>query len=177
MSVIVEIIGWQMALKSYHTVSLYNFFTLFEFLFYLLFFYLVFADKKMKRIVSLSALFYALCGLLNILFVHKETFHSSTYVLGSVLIVTFSVVYFSYLFRFPESGSLVRNPFFWIVIGLLFYYTCSVSLYGLQNFITNTLPYYDNILTVTGDFLNVLLYTLFSIGFLCKINIRKLLGS
>lgn len=173
----VEITGWQMALKSYHTISLYNFFTFFEFIFYLLFFDLIFAEKKIKKIVRWSVIFYVVCGVLNILFVQTDTFHSYTYVLGSVLIVIYSIVYFYYLFRFPETGSLVKNPFFWIVIGLLFYYTCTISLYGLQNFIRDTLPYYDRILTITGDFLNVLLYTLFSIGFLCKNNIRRLLGS
>lgn len=176
MTVVVEVVGSKMALKSYSTIPLYNSFTLFEFIFYLFFFRAIFADKKMKRRLNKAIIFYLVCGVLNLLFVQKKGFHSYTYVLGSVLIVIFSIAYFYHLFRFPDTGSLVRNPFFWIVVGLLFYYTSSVSLYGLQNFITNTLPYYDNVLTITGDFLNVFLYTLFSIGFLCKSNMPKLSG-
>jgi hypothetical protein len=177
LSAVVEYIGWNLSRKYIHTVALYNFFTLFEFIFYLFFFMLVFVSKKMKKIILIVIISYFVCALLNIFFVQKNTFHSYTYVLGCILVVIFSIAYFYFLFRFPETGSLVKNPFFWIGIGLLFYYTCTFSIYGLQNFITNTMRYYNRILTLIGDLLNIVLYTLFSIGFLCKINFRKLSGS
>jgi len=176
LSAVVEYIGWKMSVKNYNNLALYNFFTLFEFIFYLFFFRSILAGKKMKRLILIIMIIYCVCGLLNILFLQKGAFHTYTYVLGCMLVAIFSIVYFYFLFRFPETGSLAKNPFFWIGIGLLFYYTCTFSLYGLDNFITNSMHFYNRILRRTGDLLNVLLYTLFSIGFLCKINFRKLSG-
>jgi len=174
---IVEYAGWKLSQTGHHTLLLYNLFSCFEFGFYLFFFtYIV--KRKTRRSLFFIIPLYLIITLLNIFFFQGKTgFHTYTYMLGCVLVVIFSISYFFFLFRFPVTGSLIKNPFFWIGIGLLFYYTCTVSLYGLQNFITDTMTYYDRVLTIAGDLLNVLLYTLFSIGFLCKINIRKLLAS
>lgn len=176
LSAAVEYAGWNLSRHYHNTVLLYNFFSTFEFVFYLLFFRSVLTGKKMKRLILVVTVGYVVCALLNIFFVQKNTFHSYTYVIGCILVVVFSIVYFYYLFRFPEKGSLAKNPFFWIGIALLFYYTCTTPVYGMQNFITITVQHYNAILTFIEDVLNVLLYTLFSIGFLCQINFRKLSG-
>lgn len=172
----VEYIGWKLSMKYINTIALYNFFTLFESVFYLLFFRAVFSSSRMKKTILTAIIAYFVCWVLNILFVQKGIFNSYTYVLGCILIVVFSIAYFYFLFRFPESGSLIKNPFFWIGIGLLFYYTCTIPVYGMQNFITITVRHYNWILTFIEDVLNIMLYSLFSIGFLCKINFRRLLG-
>ena len=162
-------------MKFINTILLYNVFTLFEFVFYLLFFRAVFSSKRMKKTILAATAGFCICWVLNIMFVQQGSFNSYTYVLGCILIVIFSIAYFYFLFRFPETGSLIKNPFFWIGIGLLFYYTCTIPVYGMQNFITVTVQHYNRILTFIEDILNIMLYSLFSIGFLCKINFRKLL--
>jgi hypothetical protein len=172
----VEYAGWKLSQTAHHTLLLYNLFSCFEFTFYLFFFtYIV--KKEARKILFLVLPLYLIITMLNIFFFEgKSGFHGYTYMLGCMLVVVFSISYFYFLFRFPDTGSLAKNPFFWIGIALLFYYTCSFSLYGLQNYIIKTMTHYDKVLEVTGDILNILLYTLFSIGFLCKINIRRLLG-
>jgi len=172
----VEFAGWRLSETNHRTLLLYNLFSGFEFSFYLFFFtYIV--NKGLKKRLYIIIPFYMVITLLNIFYLQGKTgFHTYTYMLGCILIAISSISYFFSLFRFPDTGSLVKNPFFWIGIALLFYYTCSFSLYGLQNFIIDNTTYYDTVLTVAGDLLNVLLYTLFSIGFLCRINIRKSLA-
>ncbi|MEO5637613.1 MAG: hypothetical protein ABIR15_10845 [Chitinophagaceae bacterium] len=173
----VEYIGNDMSMRNKHTASLYNYFTLFEFIFYLFFFRALFTNPRIKKIILFSSIFYFIITLLNILFLQgRTTFHTYTYVLGCTLIVLFSIMYFYSLLKFPEKGTLTKNPFFWIVSGLMFYYTCTFSLYGLNNFIAETMQQYSKNLFLISDTLNLLLYTSFSIGFLCKINIPKLLG-
>jgi|SRR5450432_1371569 len=176
LSSIVEYIGWKLSMSFKNTVLLYNLFSLFEFLFYLFFFRSVFTSRRTKKAITVVMIAYFAVALINMFFIQKNTFHSHTYVLGCLLVAIFSTAYFYFLFRFPETGSLVKNPFFWIGIGLLFYYTCTIPVYGLQNFITITVQHYNAVLTFIEDCLNVLLYTLFSIGFLCKINFRNLSG-
>ena len=173
---IVELIGAWMSYHSYHNARLYSSFTFFEFVFYQCLFRWELRSPKIKFIITIVLLFYLVCGLLNIFLIQKDDFQSYNYVLGCIIIVVWSVVYFNSLFRVPENESLVRMPFFWIAIGVMFYYTCTFSIYGLHNFITSTMNYYNRVLTFIEDLLNITLYTLFTIGFLCHIRIPKSLG-
>jgi hypothetical protein len=176
--IVVEYVGWDMAEKNLKTTRLYNFFTIFEFVVYLVFFRLIFSRRSIKTALLVSIILYILISVLNVFFFQgMNTFHTYTYVLGCMLIVVYSIIYFYFLLRLPESGNLTKNPFFWIVTGLMFYYTCTFSLYGLNNIITERVGYYDKLLTIIGDLLNDLLYSLFIIAFLCRINLRKLLRS
>lgn len=175
-SSIAEYIGSSMSANNYNNISFYNFFTLYEFIFYLYFLRSIFTSQLMKKILAYVITGYLLLTLCNIIFVQGlNTFHSHTYVLGCTLIVLFSIIYFYRLFRFPETGGLTKNPFFWIVIALMFYYTCTFSIFGLENFITESMGYYYRLLFIITDLLNGLLYSLYIIGFLCQINLRKLL--
>lgn len=171
-----EYYGTQSSGKNENNILIYNLFTLFEFIFYLVFFWYIFKSMAVKKVLFIVITVYLACALLNIFFFQGvKGFHSYTYILGCMLIVIFSITYFYLLFRLPESISLLRNPNFWIVTALMFYYTCSFSLYGLTNFFIQKIGSYGKLLIFIGDLLNDLLYGLFIIGFLCRINFRKLL--
>ncbi len=177
LSVLVEYYGTKLSEKNVNTLSLYNFFTLFEFIFYIIFFRYIFQNPQAKKATLIVALLYFVIGAVNIVFYQgKDSFHTYTYMLGSIIIVVFSILYFNFLFRLPDSGKLTKNPYFWIVIGLMFFETCTFTVYGLNNFIAKTMRQYDWVLRFVSDFLNVSLYSLFTIGFLCRQNIRKYLG-
>jgi len=174
----VEYYGEELSRRNVHTVGLYNIFTFCEFIFYMIFFRYLFQSATIKKNILLVMLLYFIITLTNILFFQGKTqFHSYTYMLGCLVIVGLCVCYFYFLFRFPETGTLTSNPYFWIVTGLMFFDICTFTLYGLNNFIAQTMQRYDWVLFFVSDILNILLYTSFTIGFLCKINIRKLLGS
>ena len=174
LSVLVEFYGTKLSEKNVNTLSLYNFFTLFEFIFYLIFFRYIMQSAQIKKATLIVALLYFFIGASNILFYQgKDSFHTYTYMLGSIIIVVFSILYFNFLFRLPDSGKLTKNPYFWIVTGLMFFETCTFTVYGLNNFIAKTMRQYDWVLLFVSDFLNVSLYTLFTIGFLCRVKIRK----
>jgi hypothetical protein len=67
----------------------------------------------------------------------------------------------------------VKEPAFWICSGLLFFYTCSFPLFGLWNHLHGLPRIILRNLAAVMQFLNVLLYSLFSIAFLCRIRIQK----
>jgi tellurite resistance protein TehA-like permease len=126
-----------------------------------------------KGIIRVTVVLYALAAVSNILFIQKmKTFHTVTYSLGCLLIVLFCIYYFFELFRLPKSVKLKHNPAFWICTGLLFFYCCGFPLYGLINYWSDIskliLKNFDKIITI----LNIFLYTLFTIAFLC-IRTRK----
>lgn len=149
-------------------IPLYNFFTAFEFCFYLWIINLVINSSRVKTIIKITIVLYAFLATVNILFIQKiKTFHTVTYSLGCLLIVIFCIYYFLELFRLPKSTSLTTNPAFWICSGLLFFYCCGFPLYGLINYWSNisklVVTNFDRIFTI----LNIFLYTLFTIAFLC----------
>lgn len=169
-----ELLGsyWESIRKN--NVILYNFFSTFEFCFYLWIISLVINDRRWKRSVRMSIAIYALIAVINIFFIQKmQTFHTITYAIGCLLIVLFCVYYFFELFRLPKSEKLLKNPAFWICSGLLFFYCCGFPLYGLINFWQDisklVVKNFGQIVTI----LNIFLYSLFMIAFLCRIRTRK----
>lgn len=172
-TLIAEISGSYLWSVGKNNLSLYNFFTAFEFCFYLWIISLVINNIRAKKIIRIVSVFYALSAIANILFIQKmKTFHTVTYSFGCLLVVAFCIYYFFELFRIPKSIKLKNNPAFWICSGLLFFYCCGFPLYGLINYwsgistlITNS---FDHIVTI----LNIFLYSLFTIAFLC-IRTRK----
>lgn len=171
---IAEAIGSYLWYRGETNLFIYNFFTTLEFCFYLWFLGTVISNKKVKKTLIVSIFFYFIIAIINIFFIQKmKSFHSITYALGCLLIVSFCIYYFLELFRLPRSINLKANPVFWICSGLLFFYCCGFPLYTLINFYKSIpkiiLDSFDGIVTI----LNVFLYSLFTIAFLCRIKTRK----
>jgi len=171
---IVEVIALWLFNNSRNNMGLYNFYSVFEICFFLFVIKQVVINKKVKRILYHSIWIYALLSVLNILFIQKlNVWHSISYSLGCLLIVSFSIYYFFELFKLPKSTNLVKEPAFWICSGIIFFYTCTFPFFGLLNFL-QTIPnvIVRNLNTIV-ILLNVILYSLFTIAFLCRIRIRK----
>jgi hypothetical protein len=156
------------------TTLLYNFFTSFEFCFYLFVLHRIINRKVAKRVIFYILWIYPWLALINIFFIQgMKTFHTMTYSLGCLLIASICVYYFLELFQLDHSVNLGRQPAFWICSGLLFFYACSFPIFGLANIIS-ALPYViiKNLSTII-DLLNIFLYSSFTIAFLCRLRIRK----
>jgi len=163
-----ELLGMYLTFLKKPNILLYNFFTTVEFCFYLWILGLVISNPRMKRVIRITNLLYAFVVVINVLFVQgTHTFHTITYSIGCLVIVVFCIYYFLELFRLPKSVQLKNNPAFWICSGLLFFYCCSFPLYALVNLWSGisklVLKNFSQIVTI----LNVFLYSLFTIAFLC----------
>lgn len=151
-----------------NNVAIYNFFSTFEFCFYLFIISIIIKNSRIKKIILVTIFLYAIVAVVNIVAILKmKTFHVTTYTVGCLLIVIFCIYYFGELFRFPEQGKLLHNPAFWICSALLFFYCCGFPLYGLINqwkgISKLVLENFVEIVTI----LNIFLYSLFTIAFLC----------
>lgn len=148
---------------------LYNFFSMFEFSFFLAILACIIQNGKTRKVIWITIVAYIIAALSNIFFLQGvRTFHTYTYCIGCLLIVIFAIYYFYELFKFPKSVKLQHNPSFWICSGLLFYYCCGSPLFGLINTWGNIskliLNNFDAIVTI----LNIFLYSIFTIAFLCR---------
>lgn len=173
LTLMAELLGSYWGSIGKNNVILYDFFSTFEFCFYLWIIGLIVNNTRVKKIIRITILLYIIAATTNILFIQKmKTFHTITYSLGCLLIVFFCIYYFLELFRIPQSVKLKNNPAFWICSGLLFFYCCGFPLYGLINFWSDisklVVKNFSQIVTI----LNIFLYSLFTIAFLC-IRTRK----
>jgi hypothetical protein len=151
-----------------NNISIYNFFSAFEFGFYLFLISLIIRSARVKKFIWITIGVYFLVAVTNILFVQGiKTFHTTSYAIGCLLVVAFCIYFFYELFRAPSRGKLQYNPAFWICTALLFFYCCGFPLYGLMNLWARTLPLVVNSFETITTILNSILYSLFTIAFLC----------
>lgn len=167
-ALVVETLASYMASKGKNNVALYDFFSVFEFCFYLWILSFIITNNRVKKIIRITILLYAVVADFNILFVQKiTTIHTITYSLGCLLIVSFCLYYFLELFILPKAVRLWDNPAFWICFGILFFYCCSFPLIGLINYWMHISKFLIRNFALIFNILHVFLYTSFMIAFLC----------
>jgi hypothetical protein len=151
-----------------NNIPIYNFFSAFEFGFYLFLISLIIRNPKVKKLIRISIGLYWLAAVSNIIFVQGiKTFHTTSYAAGCLLVVAFCIYYFYEVFRFPSPGKLQYSPAFWICTALLFFYCCGFPMYGLMNLWIERLPLLYSSFGMITDILNSILYSLFTVAFLC----------
>lgn len=170
----VECLSISMESQGRVNVHVYNYFTAFEFSCYFLFIRAMVSNPRARLVLLVAAMLYFPATALYIHFILPDLyFHSITYSFGCLLVVIATVYFFLELFRKPPSGSLLQQPSFWICTALLFFYCSSFPLYGLVNFwAENSKIIIDNFALIIS-ILNVFLYSLYSIAFLCRMANRK----
>lgn len=174
LSVVVETYGNYLSSLNIDNTRLYNFFSSAEFIFYFFILYHIIRSGRVKRIIFIIACVFVPLDLINIFFVQGlDNFHTVTYSLGCVLIIAPSIYYFYELFRLPKLISLMREPSFWIVSGLLFFYCCSFPYFAFTGLLYDAAPFIMNNFSMIISILNILLYSLFTIAFICRIRVRK----
>lgn len=170
----VEFSGNYLSSKNISNTPLYNIFTSVEFIFYIYMIRKFIQRPLAKKIFVYAMLAYGLAAFINIFLIQGiMVFHTITYAIGCLVIV-FCAVYYFYetLFR-PTPVTLVRMPDFWICSGLLFYYAVSFPIYGFTNFVMSLPHALLKNFNLFIQILNIILYTMFSIAFLCRFKVTK----
>lgn len=172
-TLIIECVGVYRWSQKLSTTTLYNFFGLFEFMFYFFLLHEIIESVKFKRLIKYFLIFYPVLFFLNIFFYQVDGFASVTYSLGCLMVASICIYYFFELFQSHHSVVLIREPAFWVCAGLLFFYCCTFPYFSLANFMHNFPSIIMNNISALLNLMNSLLYSLFTIAFLCRIGIRK----
>ncbi len=128
--------------------------------------------------VTIAFVIFAFVNLF--LFQHNDLFNPVNFTVGTVVTVVFCIYYFFELFQKTEAQSLIRLTSFWIVSGILFNVVLIFPIFALISFMDQlnkanrktTMIVLDHIEAIF-NIISVLTYTLYSIGFLCRIRTSK----
>lgn len=172
-TIIVEITSLLFIKNKVNVTLLFIIFTTFEFVFYLFIISCCIYNVKVRKLIWWLMAIYPVLVLINRIFIQVNSFHTITYSIGCLLVVAACIYYFFELFQYTHSVSLVKEPAFWICSGLLFFYCCTFPLIGLWNQLSGLPKIILRNLNAILQLLNVLLYSLFSIAFLCKFSFRR----
>ncbi|AXY76292.1 hypothetical protein D3H65_20860 [Paraflavitalea soli] len=173
-TLIVEIGAWRMDKEGKDASLLLFHFTVLEFVFYFYVFYNIIRTAAARKVIFSLLFIYPILSLINIYFIQVKAFPSTTYSLGCLLTVGICIYYFYELFHLPSSVNLLREPAFWLCTGLMFYYICSFPLFGLYSLLYSTSNIIMKNISTILMVMNALLYTLFTVAFLCGTRVRKL---
>jgi hypothetical protein len=109
------------------------------------------------------------------IFVQKlDVVNTYSFMIMTVLVMGMTLYFFYELFVKNQFPNLWRVPFFWINTGNLFFYPGMFFMMSFMNVLIQDNPQLLNILySVINRTLNYMLYSLFTIGFLCTIRKKK----
>ena len=147
-----------------------NIFSNIEFLFYSYIFFTHTADPVYRKKIRIVFAVYFALALFNIFFIQGVTrFHSYTFLLGSLMIIYFCCNFYFDLIKMQHYINLIRYPLFWITSGLLFFY-CGMFCYYIfyETYAYKYFLEYYKLFNVLTNIFNILLYSCFSIAFICQ---------
>ena len=127
-----------------------------------------------KRLIMWSVPGLWLLALYFSFFIQKiDVVNTYTTMMVSILVVMLSLFYYFELLQKEGSQSLVRDPLFWISTGNLIFFAGVFLLMGSLNYLMKEMPELSRKLMVINYSLNFVLYSFYSIGFLCTMQSRK----
>lgn len=162
---LVEIIGLILALNGVKNGFVLNIFSITE-LFLIGFIYtLEIKSKKFSLCFLFSIIGYLIFFILNLsIFKGYNNLNSFTTSLSSILIVSFSIYYFTYTLNKMQITSLTKNYFFWLNNAFFFYFTCSIFIFIFSTYILNEKSKQHRYLWQINYFLSIVYNVIISIS-------------
>ena len=96
-----------------------------------------------------------------------SSWNSYVYIVESLFTVCLAAAFYYQLFTAPTLIRLTTSPEFWIATGLIIFYTCNLPYLGMLNFITKDYLSLAKSLLMLLQILNIIMYSLFTLAFLC----------
>ena len=147
-----------------------NLFILIEFLILYNFFNSVIIINSLKKYIRL--IFPILLVYISIMWIFTNTFREHPirlFLLESLCILSFCFIYLFQLFKLPPKVNLLNDAAFWITIGCLFYFSCTIPLFLIDS-VLSSFPRYHNYYSFYS--INYLAYSILflfiSKAFLCN---------
>jgi hypothetical protein len=169
-------VGWKLEFHktaywnfSKSNLWLYNLYFLPEYLFYLYFFSKAVESSWLRYWAKWIAVAFTAFGIINIFFLQKiAQLNTYNIIIGSGIVILCSILYFIQEHNRAIARQVSGTPLFWIALGALLLHSVSLPYFIFINYLIHTnIPLamaLFNILLI----LNILMYSIYLIAFLCK---------
>jgi hypothetical protein len=154
---------------------IYNMYTTGQIIFIALIYTMLITDKHISGLIRIFTSIFLILVILNLTLLQDFfKFHTYSYIAGCFLVFYISIRYFKQLLNEKNWQPLKKLPFFWITIGNIVFYICSMFYMGSINYIND--KNYDEY----GSLISIFVYSftsaqliLYIIAFLCSLNPKK----
>ncbi|WP_439417090.1 hypothetical protein [Larkinella sp. GY13] len=166
---IVEGIGYYHLRMIKNSNFIYHFYQPVEYTLVALFYINTLDRTLVRKVIRASIPVFVIFCLLNSLFfqsIHSP--NSNCFMVEAVLLIAWSGFYFYELFNSNTEERIWSIPDFWVCTGVLFFYAGTFFLMGLLNYLYKVDMGLAKKLYVINHILNILLYSLYAVGFICK---------
>lgn len=167
--VIGELVGMKLYFAGLENRWIYNLLGVEEFVIFMYIFYgLTTKDKLRKVIKTLSVIGVSLIGIDALFFTKTiyDAYLNYTFALTSIFIASVSIWYLLEMVRSDKVLDLKKNLSFWLAVGLLFYYLCTLPVTILSNIIPEIWESNGNVTMMVQTISSYLLYGSFILGFI-----------
>jgi hypothetical protein len=133
------------------------------------------SNPKISRQIRALTLTFVILFVLNVLFLQSFfKFHTFSYIVGCFLIFYISIQYLKQLLNEKNWQPLKKLPFFWITIGNIIFYICSMFYLGSINYINDkNFDEYGSLISLFVYLFTSVQFILYTIAFLCNLNPKK----
>jgi hypothetical protein len=172
-ALIVELVEVNMARQGKTNTGIANIFGTAEFCFYLFVLREIIINVKVRRIILFFLFFYPILCFIIIYLQKQVGFSTINFSIGCLLTVVFCIYYYMELFQQAETRSLAKLPAFWIATGIFFSNVLTFPTFALMSYMKDIPKLILNNLSTIFNIISILTSILYSIGFLCRLRIRK----
>ncbi len=176
-TLLVELIGlYYLKVVQQHIDWVYDSFLFLEYLLMALYFRDIIISISVKNLINVTIPSVFLWIMLGLIFSGTIFIWTTiSFLLVAFLLCIFSCIYLRQMLQVYTEENLSQNPHFWISTGILFFYAGTFFQTGLHKYLTTIDRETANQLyMIINHMLNIILYSLFTYGFICKATYQKL---
>ncbi|MEQ1553205.1 MAG: hypothetical protein ABL929_03445 [Ferruginibacter sp.] len=165
-----EIIGKYIGDNYGNNHLFYSIFTTLIFLYFGFFFYNLTQSKIVKTLIKYFSIVYPILVFANIIFIQGvNTFHTYTYVIGSIFLIFLCLFYLKSVIANDNFINNYFNTEIFICLGLLIFYTFDILFTASINTITTKNNNVAYTFMMVMKYLNYAMYIIIALGFLFRL--------
>ena len=152
-----------------NNLFIFHIFTPLEYIILALFFREIIANATVKRLLTYSIPLFIFVAILFTLFIQKlDQSNSGIITLESVIMIFLSLFFLREVLLLQQATVLHKFPLFWIIVGLLFYFTGNLVIEGMLNYVIIHSMQLAKRIYYIGHIFKYLLFISFTIGAFCN---------
>lgn len=147
---------------------IYNYYLVPQYVFYCYFFKQFLKPGLLRKIIWTVTVLYVLFSITNVLFIQKAmTVNYFTIIAASFIVVLLTTAYMRQLITDDNILQLKKQPLVWISVGALVFHVGVLPYFIYSNSLNNGNMELSLLLFYIVLVLNILMYTMYAIAFLC----------